>query len=106
MKKQTSKAAMLAALSAFQMTAISANATEVSRFIVAENASKKAICDIAKLDRDKTINGWVGLGSEAQGNEQILSGIDSVFATTNYFDTYPEKLPELFQAGACDVINK
>ena len=109
MKNKTTKTAMLAALSAFQMASTTATASEISRYAVAENASQKVLCEVNQLDRAKTLNDWPGtimyLDTTAS-NENILKNINENFVGGNYFDAYPHKLPLLFKEGACVVSNK
>lgn len=98
----------MAALSAFQVVASVASASDLKTVIVAKDSEKMVICDVAQLDKSKT-SMWPGLpeGTRANtSNATILKKIDKDFAGGKYFDAYPHKLPELFANGACVTIKK
>lgn len=102
------KTKMLAALSAFQVVASVASASDIKKVMVAQDAEKIVICDVSQLDKAKTSN-WPGLPEGTKpnaSNEAILKKIDKDFAGGKYFDAYPHKLPELFSAGACVAVKK
>ena len=97
-------AKLIMALSAFQTVASTVAASEIKSVFVAQNSEQAVICDVSKLNKNKTINEWPGSadGKKPQGsNAQILQQIDKEFAGGKYFDSFPHKLPELFEAGAC-----
>ena len=100
---------MLAALSAFQLASTTALACEISRYRVSGGSHQKVIIDWTQLDRSKTLYDWPGtiIDQDATAsNETILKNINEKFAGSNYFDSYPHKLPWLFKSGACVTTNK